>query len=75
MELKPLEFRNQLEFQNVYNQLRAALLQKEIKITSGSFDYTSILDVTFRVEATGETWKLYCMDEAPSGGGYLRREV
>ena len=72
-ELKPMEIKSFSELTDLLGTLGAAQIRRDIKIITGSLDNSSIIDVKFRVKATGEVWELHCLNEAPSGGGYLRK--
>lgn len=73
MIIKETNIGNQRELTEILSSLSAMRLRGEVKLIRGSFDLNSIIDTEFRVKDTGERWILYCVNEAPSGSGYLKR--
>lgn len=73
MNLQAKDIKSYSELSELLGTLGAARTRRDIKILSGSLDEGSIVDVKFRVKSSGEVWHLHCLNEAPFGGGTLRK--
>jgi hypothetical protein len=72
MQLSETKIVGQGQLEELIATLSALRLQGEIKLIRGAFDLSAMIDVEFIEKATGQKWRLTCVNDFHGGGSLVR---
>jgi hypothetical protein len=72
MQLREMKISSQSQLEELVATLSALRLQGEIKIVNGGFQLSAMIDAEFIEKATGQKWRLRCVNGAHGGGSLVR---